>query len=118
MDNVCLKYSNQSKLRQQLNRYPESSRYHVFLQLVWDRKENKMRLQDIYNRLRTMKYEWFWYPTPTIDDDLDVEPGVLTCNRCNNNRIMTKNRQTRSGDEGQTVFAMCIVCKHTWTCTN
>ena len=41
--------------------------------------------------------------------------GLLTCNVCNSStNIMWEQRQTRSADEGMSVFAMCMRCNHKW----
>lgn len=38
----------------------------------------------------------------------------MTCSRCKQKRVSYVELQTRSGDEGMTVFASCLVCGHRW----
>lgn len=45
----------------------------------------------------------------------DVVSGVLVCGKCGSDKIYSFSKQTRSGDESMTVFAMCPKCKHKWT---
>jgi len=45
----------------------------------------------------------------------EVDEGVLTCNKCNSNRTYSYTKQTRSGDESTTVFAVCSNCNARWT---
>jgi DNA-directed RNA polymerase subunit M/transcription elongation factor TFIIS len=46
--------------------------------------------------------------------DLEVVDGIFSCTRCKSKKIITTSKQTRSGDESTTVFAMCSVCKNKW----
>jgi DNA-directed RNA polymerase I subunit RPA12 len=43
---------------------------------------------------------------PTVEQD---------CPKCNNNFTYYTTRQTRSADEGQTVYYECTKCAHTFT---
>ncbi|HXT82837.1 MAG TPA: zinc ribbon domain-containing protein [Verrucomicrobiae bacterium] len=40
---------------------------------------------------------------------------MYKCGNCGNKKTHTKEIQTRSGDEGGTLFITCIVCQKTWT---
>ena len=44
----------------------------------------------------------------------EVDEGVLTCNKCGSNRTFSYTKQTRSGDEATTVFAVCSKCNARW----
>jgi len=46
-----------------------------------------------------------------IDKNLDVIEGVEKCRYCGENRTMSYTKNTRSSDEGFTVFIYCILCK-------
>jgi DNA-directed RNA polymerase subunit M/transcription elongation factor TFIIS len=39
---------------------------------------------------------------------------MYTCSQCGNKKTQMRELQTRSGDEGGTLFIKCIVCQHTW----
>lgn len=46
----------------------------------------------------------------------EVEEGVMECNKCGSNRVITFSKQTRGGDEGTTVFCTCSnpKCGNRW----
>ena len=49
-----------------------------------------------------------------IVNPFEVEEGVLKCGKCGNSRTFSYTKQTRSCDEGTTVFASCMTCKNKW----
>ena len=65
---------------------------------------------DIYEdvRYRMKEFESF------ILKPFEVDEGVLTCNKCGSNRTFSYTKQTRSGDEATTVFAVCSKCNARW----
>ena len=49
----------------------------------------------------------------TLTDQVEVESIVdRVCIKCGNTRMSYHTQQTRSADEGQTVFYKCISCGH------
>jgi len=117
MDAVSVKESNRKRLDIALKLYDEEIHPMIISQLVWDKNVHKLELTEMYRRLRDGLYGWKWYQSPT-EVPLVVEPGALVCAECGCNKIVTRTLQTRSLDEGQTVFAFCTGCKKRWTCTN
>lgn len=115
MNLVCTKERNRQKLENAIHLKYED-RDQVVSQIIWDRNSGK-RLQEIYQDIKDYNYGWNWYQ---IEDEVNevVHPGALTCPKCSDQRVKTRTRQTRSGDEGQTVFAVCFGCKYQWVCTN
>ena len=65
---------------------------------------------DVYEdvRYRMKEFELF------ILKPFEVDEGVLTCNKCGSNRTFSYTKQTRSGDEATTVFAVCSICNARW----
>ena len=51
-----------------------------------------------------------------LQNEVDVEEGVLECPKCGNNKVLSYQIQTRSADEPMTIFARCInkTCLHRW----
>lgn len=45
---------------------------------------------------------------------LEVEEGVLQCERCSSRRVFSWSKQTRAADEPMTTFAHCVVCGKKW----
>jgi DNA-directed RNA polymerase subunit M/transcription elongation factor TFIIS len=39
--------------------------------------------------------------------------SIYTC-KCGSNNVITREIQTRSADEGSTIFHICQKCGHTW----
>jgi DNA-directed RNA polymerase subunit M/transcription elongation factor TFIIS len=87
---------------------------HVHSQIEWDRRERGERWQTIYRRLKSGGYGWAWYCTGGTPEPAQIEEGALVCSSCKSRRVETRAIQTRSCDEGQTVFARCTNCNKTW----
>lgn len=48
------------------------------------------------------------------EEDEGCGGGILTCRACKSDKVYTYNKQTRSADEGATVFAHCSECGKKW----
>ena len=68
---------------------------------------NHNRFDNIKNKIK--EYNSF------ILKPFEVDEGVLTCNKCGSNKTYSYTKQTRSGDEATTVFAICSNCNARWT---
>ena len=44
----------------------------------------------------------------------EIEEGVLECGKCGSKKTYSYTKQTRSGDESTTVFAICCNCNSKW----
>lgn len=44
----------------------------------------------------------------------EVDEGVLECGKCGSNKTISYTKQTRSGDESTSVFALCYQCNNKW----
>ena len=47
-------------------------------------------------------------------ESLQTQAGLLQCPRCRSTNVTMEQRQTRSADEGMSVFATCRDCKRRW----
>jgi len=63
--------------------------------LLFDNVSKKMKEADLYSQ-----------------KPFDVTEGVETCSKCKSIRTISYGKQTRSSDEGATVFVFCIDCKY------
>lgn len=45
----------------------------------------------------------------------ELSDGVLTCKKCQSQKIFSFSKQTRSMDEPTTIFALCSNCKNRWS---
>lgn len=52
--------------------------------------------------------------SPYQQIEIQVEPGVVKCKKCESNRVISRTVQTRSGDEEATVFHVCQNCGNRW----
>ena len=49
-----------------------------------------------------------------VQNDNDRPTMEQECEKCDNNQMYFTSRQTRSVDEGQTVYYECTACGHTF----
>ena len=48
------------------------------------------------------------------DDNITAPVTEAECPKCHNDKAYYWTRQTRAGDEGETKFHQCTMCKHKW----
>ena len=74
-------------------------------------KKNKIaRNSDNFNNIKLIIEEQDKF----IIKPFEVEEGVLECYKCGSNKTYSYTKQTRSGDEATTVFAVCTQCGDKW----
>lgn len=45
---------------------------------------------------------------------VNIEEGVIECNKCGSKKTFSYQKQVRSSDEGFSLFVNCINCNSTW----
>lgn len=45
-------------------------------------------------------------------NSFELQDGVEQCRKCGSYKTLSSAKQTRSADEGATVFTQCLKCKH------
>ena len=48
-----------------------------------------------------------------VDHPFESVDSIMECN-CGSKRVLSFSRQTRSSDEGATIFLKCMECKRSW----
>lgn len=89
---------------------------------IYRENSNYDLIEDVKNELYLYNHNRFDNIKKTIKEydsfilkPFEVDEGVLTCNKCNSNKTYSYTKQTRSGDEATTVFAICSNCNARWT---
>jgi transcription elongation factor S-II len=80
--------------------------------IINDYLPNPNKLIDLNNKILKSKVQ--------LLKDLENNPitkvrsNLIKCGKCKNSNISINQRQTRSGDEGMTVYYQCIDCNNSW----
>lgn len=45
---------------------------------------------------------------------IDIEEGIIQCNKCKSFKTFSYQKQVRSSDEGFTLFVNCVDCNANW----
>lgn len=62
---------------------------------------------------RTIRFERMLQEKYEALDDEKFQ-AIVRCRRCGSEDVSWEEKQTRSADEGATVFCVCTVCKNRW----
>lgn len=71
-------------------------------------RQTKVDRDARFQRMLQEKYE-------SISKDKGSYTSSLKCRRCNSNDVSWEQKQTRSADEGMSVYCACGVCGNRWT---
>ena len=128
--NVLNKYINNSKNVQKIenkihNICSDQEEYKLLLLEMVKYRRDGHSSKDIMNKLvnndclkNTMEYKDFRSKIEEHDGFLvkpfEVDEGVLECGKCGSNKTISYTKQTRSGDESTSVFALCYHCNNKW----
>ena len=104
----------------------DQTNYMLLIQEVINMKRKGISCKDIMDVLRSGKYlemskEYDVFRQKLEEHDrflvkpFEVDEGVLECGKCGSNKTISYTKQTRSGDEATTVFAICSNCNARWT---
>ena len=118
--NILMEYIKLNETPQQTNK---DIAYEICM-LFKDKKnkENKNTVEMIKNNQLGFEHPFFRDISKRIiemdnfmDKPFEVVEGVNNCGKCSGSRTLSYSRQTRSGDEGMTVYVFCIDCKFRYT---
>jgi DNA-directed RNA polymerase subunit M/transcription elongation factor TFIIS len=133
LDSFCKKKENVEVLKKYINNYVSFNQENenlneldVIYEVGFLLKNEKESLKTTFDYLKTNKL-FKNHPNfidiskklkemdEFMDKPFEVTEGVNICNKCKSSRTLSYNRQTRSGDEGMTVYVFCIDCKYRYT---
>jgi DNA-directed RNA polymerase subunit M/transcription elongation factor TFIIS len=122
IDVILRKYVKKEQHREQikglLDRITKDTNIQEFILFeIFSNKDNALDMlkrkqflfdHDIYSdiRLRIKEQEDF------LEHPIQVEDGVIQCNRCKSHKTFSYSKQTRASDEGTTIFVRCSQCNH------
>lgn len=113
-ENLIFKISNNS-----LNTYNNLLLY------VTNEISNKKSIKNTYSNIKKQKFGWnsdnFVENKNKIEEHdhfimnpFQIDEGVMECGKCGSRKTYSYTKQTRSGDEATTVFAICCNCNNKW----
>ena len=116
---------NKLKIINQLQHYTEEDQNDIIYEMAFGMTSNKetKNIKTIYSSLKNKKmglhHEDFTEIAKKIEETdtfmnkpFDVSEGVNQCSKCKSFRTISFCKQTRSSDEGISVFVTCIDCKY------
>jgi DNA-directed RNA polymerase subunit M/transcription elongation factor TFIIS len=134
IDTFCSKKENNEMLKKKISSYLSTyndplnniDELDIAYEIGFMLKQEKNNLKDTFDLLKNGKLfknhpnfidisKKMTEMDQFMDKPFEVSEGVNICNRCKSNRTLSYNRQTRSGDEGMTVYVFCIDCKYRYT---
>ena len=65
------------------------------------------------SRARAARFEQMLHEKYEALNDRDYQ-AIVRCRRCGSQEVSWEEKQTRSADEGATLFCACATCKNRW----
>lgn len=104
----------------------------IYITIAYDVLNSSEKIQDIVEHLKTNQTIWNHPRHKTLfamrdaeesDFTDEMEESIYECADCRrHNRVYNKTRsvsiQTRSGDEGMTLYISCMICRKVWKIYN
>ena len=99
--------------------------YNNLLLYVTNEISNKKSIKNTYSNIKKQKFGWnsdnFVENKNKIEEHdhfimnpFQIDEGVMECGKCGSQKTYSYTKQTRSGDEATTVFAICCNCNNKW----
>ena len=99
--------------------------YNNLLLYVTNEINNKKSTKTTYSNIKKQKFGWnsdnFIENKNKIEEHdhfimnpFQIDEGVMECGKCGSRKTYSYTKQTRSGDEATTVFAICCNCNNKW----
>ena len=107
-----------------LSEFNHTKYLNILYQIIYMFTDNK-NVTEIFKYLKDKKIDYDLYTYEEckkleneydnyISSDKNVEEGIYKCNNCKQNKTFSYTIQTRSCDEGASVFVFCSICKKKW----
>lgn len=99
--------------------------YNNLILYVSNEIANKKSIKKTYSSIKEKKIGW--YSNNFVENKnkieehdhfimnpFQIDEGVMECGKCGSHKTYSYTKQTRSGDEATTVFAICCKCNNKW----
>jgi DNA-directed RNA polymerase subunit M/transcription elongation factor TFIIS len=130
LESLCSKQDNIDIMKKHIKNYLKNNVVHDEQDLLYEISFiMKIEKETLKNTFDLLKKNRIFHNHPDFDDiskrldemdhfmdkPFEMTEGINDCRKCNSKRTLSYNRQTRSGDEGLTVYVFCIDCKYRYT---
>lgn len=130
LESLCSKQDNIDIMKKHIKNYLKNNDNYEEQDLLYEISFiMKIEKESLKNTFDLLKKDRIFHKHPNFDDiskrldemdhfmdkPFEMTEGVNDCRKCSSKRTLSYNRQTRSGDEGMTVYVFCIDCKYRYT---